>query len=156
MVGYIVYTNTRSRADMWCVLQHTLSSQCFFHCYSFHSFSLFPFRKFSIDDNIAVKLIIFCFRKCLREEIGDVVCPGICSTTNWCCCTRSRSQKKRMSILLDLFLFIVSFHFRISCIGIIGFIVIYKLFRPNRDTLCFRVCSVFGLVAMFRSDWLIA
>ena len=28
----------------------------------------------------------------------------------------------------------------------------HKLFRRYRDTLCFRVCSVFGLVAMLCSD----
>ena len=70
MVDLSVYTNHRM-GDMYYNTPFTLSSQCFIHCYSFHSLGRFFFREVSVNDDIVVKLIVFCSPKCLREEIDS-------------------------------------------------------------------------------------
>ena len=69
MVDLLVYTNHRM-GDMYCntPFPHNVLSivtvLIFF-------WGRFFFREVSVNDDIAVKLIVFCTRKCLREEVDS-------------------------------------------------------------------------------------
>ncbi len=84
MVDLSVYTNHRLGI---CIITHpflTIFSQLSF-------FRSFFFREVSVNDNIAVKLIIFWSRKCFVKKST----PGICSTFCW---TRIEAKRSVFSV----------------------------------------------------------
>ena len=64
----------------------------FYPLLQFSFFRSFFFREVSVNDDIVVKLIVFCSRKCLREEIDSR------DMFNIICWTRIEAKRNAFSI----------------------------------------------------------